>query len=93
MEIIVMTDKEKIEELEQRVKRLEDMLDNICLTQAQNVTFENSSFADVKIGGSCQVDFERCSVGAVIGEDIEDAEDRLDELEARIEEAFDRLDG
>ena len=86
-----MTDKEYIESLEARIKRLEDILENINLPQANTVTFQTSPLASVTVGESCNLSFENCSIGGVMN-DIEYAEERIEELEDRIEDALGRLD-
>lgn len=81
----------KIAELENRIKKLEAILERIDFTgNALNITFNHASPYAVKISGDgANVDFKHCPIGFVSNDgadDIEDLEDLADELECRVDD-------
>ena len=73
-----MTDKEYILELEKRIIKLEEKINNICIKEDGNVQFQTSQIATVILGENCKMEFTNCPVGIVCN-NIEDAEERLED--------------
>jgi len=78
--------------LEERIKVLENKLDNISFSEAKEITMTNCPIGDVQTGNDCQLNFESCPIGTVIDSDIDEADSRLDDLECRLDEINTSID-
>lgn len=76
-----MDNDDKIKNLEERIKTLEDKLNKIAFNEAKEVILTSCPIGEIVLGDSCKLDFQHCPVGSVIDTDIDDAESRLDDLE------------
>jgi len=81
----------KIVELEERIKILEDKLNKISFTNAKEVTITGCPIGEVRTGNNSSFNTENCPIGAVFSDDIEEAESRLDEINGGIDEAESKL--
>jgi peptidoglycan hydrolase CwlO-like protein len=81
-----------IQELEERIKFLEEKLNHIVLSDNNTITISSCSFGTVAFGDNCEANFHNSSAGSVINGNFEDAEDKLDEIESRIDDAESRMD-
>ena len=86
-----MTDKEYILELEKRIIKLEEKINNICIKEDGNVQFQTSQIATVILGENCKMEFTNCPVGMVCN-NIQDAEERLEDIEMRLEAINEQID-
>lgn len=87
-----MTEMEYIKQLEERVERLEKFISNITIGEGQNISFNDCTLSDIYVSEGCDLSFNDCSIGIVIPKDIDDAEDRIDELEGRLQNIVDQID-
>ena len=76
----------KIVELEERIKVLEEKLNKITFNEAKEVTITNCAIGEVNTGNNSSLNIQTSSIGSVINDDIDEAEERLDELESRLDE-------
>ena len=79
-----MTEMEYIEQLEERIEKLEKFISNIIIGEGQNISFNDCTVSDIYVSEGCNLSFNDCPIGTVIPKDIDDAEDRIDELEDRL---------
>ena len=85
-------DNEKIQELEKRLKVLEEKLSKIDFSEAKEVTMTHCPVGEIYLREECTLSIQHCPIGSVIDGDLDDAEERLDELEDRLDELTDGLD-
>ena len=87
---------EKYEELEKRVKNLEEMLKGFLQSEGNEIHIQlDNCQGDLIVGDNCEINLSQCPVGTMIPGSIEDSETLLDEIEYRIDELnneVDRLD-
>jgi len=84
----------KIAELEERIKILEEKLDKINFSEAKEINMTNCPIGVITTG-TCKLNVQNGSIGTVfegIDSDIDEAEERLDELEGRLDEINDGID-
>lgn len=79
-----MDNYEKIKNLEERIKRLEDIINKITFNEAKEIVFTSCSIGEIMLGNDCKLNFQHCPVGSVIDTDIDDAESHIDDLESRL---------
>ena len=82
---------EYILNLEQRVEKLEKLLEHLCIEQCKEISFNDCPIGDLTLGDNCKVTLQTCSVGAMFS-DVEDAENRVNDLESRIDDIMTDLD-
>ena len=82
---------EYIQSLENRIEKLENILEHLCLQQCKEMSMANCAIGDIILGDNCNITLNACSVGAMLP-DIDDAEDRLDEVESRLDDVMAHLD-
>ena len=86
----------KYEELEKRVKNLEEMLKGFLQSEGNEIHIQLSNCqGDLIVGDNCDIKLSHCPVGTMIPGSIEDADSMLDEIEDRIDDLdseVDRLD-
>jgi len=84
----------KISELEERIKILEEKLNQITITfsEAKEVTMTSGPIGEIHITSDCTLNIQNSSIGSVIDINLDEAEDRLDELEGRLDELNDGID-
>lgn len=87
-----MDNNDQIQKLEERIKYLENMLNNITFNEAKEVALTNCPIGEITIGQNCKLVFQQCSIGSVIDTDIDDADSRIDDLESRLDEINDKID-
>ena len=87
-----MTEMEYIKQLEERIEKLEKFISNITIGEKQNISFNDCALADIYVSEGCNLSFNECSIGTVIPKDIDDAEDRIYELEDRLQNIVDQMD-
>lgn len=90
----------KIIELEERIKALEDFFNKMTFSDEKEITLSKCPIGNLHLGANSKVDVKNGPIGSIIDTNIDDAEDRLDELEsklddinANIDDAESRLDG
>ena len=64
---------------------------SIVIGEYKDIYLHNSPIGDVSVGEGCNLSFHQCSIGGII-QDIDDAENRIDELEGRLQVIIDQLD-
>jgi len=83
-------DNDKILELEERIRVLEEMLKKITFSEvgeAKEIILTNCSLGEIIVGNNQgKVIFEKCDIGACIDGDIDEIEGRLDEAEDRLQD-------
>lgn len=85
-------DKEEyIKSLEERIEKLEKLFEHLCMNQCKEITLTSCPLEVIKFGDNCNITLNNCPVGNVIS-DIEDAENRVDDLENRIEDIMSDID-
>ena len=86
----------KYEELEKRVKNLEEMLKGFLQSEGNEIHIQlDHCQGDLIVGDNCDINLSHCPVGTMIPGSIEDADSMLDEIEDRIDDLdseVDRLD-
>lgn len=85
----------KVLELEERVKRLEDIISRISFTETKEITMTSCPIGNIYMGTDCKTNFQDCTIDSVVETDldeIEDTLDNLDDLEDRLNELDDILD-
>ena len=86
----------KYEELEKRVKNLEEMLKGFLQSEGNEIHIQlDHCQGDLIAGDNCDINLSHCPVGTMIPGSIEDADSMLDEIEDRIDDLdseVDRLD-
>ena len=82
---------EYIQSLEKRIEKLEDLLEHMCIQQCKEISLSNCPIGDIKLGDNCNITLQTCSVGAMIP-DIDEAENRIDDLESKLDELLTDLD-
>lgn len=86
----------KYEELEKRVKNLEEMLKGFLQSEGNEIHIQlDHCQGDLIVGDNCDIKLSHCPVGTMIPGSIEDADSMLDEIEDRIDDLdseVDRLD-
>lgn len=83
---------DKIKNLEERIKTLEDKLNKIAFNEAKEVILTSCPIGDIVLGDGCNLNFQHCPIGSVIDKDLDEAESRLDELECRIDDMNSKID-
>ena len=81
----------KIIELENRIKKLEAILENVDLSgDGLNITFDQTPLTAVKISGDgANVNFHNSPIGYAItagNDELEELEDATDDLECRVDD-------
>lgn len=76
---------EYIAQLKLRVARLENILKHLFVEQCKEIRIENCSVGNLTIGDNCNMSFYNSSIG-IISTDFDDAEDKIDDLETRLED-------
>lgn len=87
-----MDNSEQIKNLVERMECLEQKLASISLNAAKEVIFTNCPIGDIAVGDGCKLDLQNCTIGAVVDENIDDADSCLDDLECRLDEINERID-
>lgn len=87
-----MTEMEYIKQLEKRVEHLESIISKITIEKGNNISFNGGSLADIYLSEGCNLSFNNCPIGSVMPGNIDDAEDRIQALENRLEDIVDQLD-
>lgn len=87
-----MTEMEYIKQLEERVENLENIIRKITIEAGNNISFNGGALADIYVSEGCSLSFNNCSIGSVMPGDIDDAEERILELESRLEDIVDQID-
>lgn len=87
-----MTETEYIKQLEERIEHLESIIRKITIAEGNNISFHSVSLADIYVPEGCSLSFNNCSIGSVMPGDIDDAENRILELESRLEDIVDQID-
>ena len=84
---------EKYEELEKRVKVLEEMLKGFLQSEGNEVHIQlEHCQGDLFIGDNCEINLSQCPVGTIIPGSIEDADTMIDDLECRIDDLKSEMD-
>ena len=84
---------EKYEELEKRVRILEEMLKGFLQSEGNEIHIQlDHCQGDLIVGDNCDINLTNCPVGAVIPSNMEDSEALLDEIEDRIDELDSEVD-
>ena len=76
----------KIIELEERVKALEDLFNEVIFSDEKEITLSKCPIGTLHLGAKSKVDVKNGPIGSIIDADIDAAEDRLDELESKLDE-------
>lgn len=87
-----MNDMEYIRQLEERIEKLEKFIERITIGEEKNISFRNCPIGDVYVSEGCNLSFDGCSIGSVLPDDIDDAEERLDELDSRLQDMMSQID-
>jgi hypothetical protein len=87
-----MNEMEYIKQLEERIEKLEKIIDSITIGEGKDISLSNCPISNVYVSEGCNLSFANCPVGSVLSDDIEDAEGRIDELEARLEDIISQID-
>lgn len=87
-----MNEMEYMKQLEERISKLENFISNITIGEGQNISFNDCPLADIHVSEGCNLSFNDCPIGTVIPKDIDDAEDRIVELEDRLQNIVDHID-
>ena len=69
-----MDNSDQIKKLTERIEFLECKLSKISLNEAKEVILTNCPIGDIATGNGCNLDFQNCSIGAVMDADIDDAD-------------------
>ena len=77
--------------LEERIEKLEKLFEHFCMNQCKEIILTDCSLGDIKLGDNCNITLNSCPVGDMIS-DIEDAENRVDDLESRTEDILADID-
>jgi hypothetical protein len=72
----------KIAELEERIKILEEKLKLINFTEAKEITMINCAIGGINTGHYCDFNFQNSSVGCIESDNDDDEEEILDEPES-----------
>ncbi len=84
---------EKYEELEKRVRILEEMLKGFLQSEGNEIHIQlDHCQGDLIVGDNCDINLSHCPVGTVIPDSMEDSETLLDEIEDRIDELDSEVD-
>ena len=84
---------EKYEELEKRVKVLEDMLKGFLQSEGNEVHIQlEHCQGDLIVGDNCEINLSHCPVGTLIPGSLEGVDAKLDDIEARIDELDSEVD-
>ena len=90
-------DTDKILELEERIRVLEEMLKKITFSEVgetKEIILTNCSLGEIIVGNNQgKIMFQQCDIGACIDGDINETESRLDEAEDRLQAINDGIDG
>ena len=86
-----MTEMEYIKQLEERVERLESIIMKITIAEGNDISFNGCPLADIYVPEGCNLSFNNCPIGSVMPGDVEDAEDKIVELESYLEDAEDKI--
>ncbi len=87
------SDKEKIEELENRIAELENFVEMLKISNSQ-IIFQHNPMGDL-ILDHCTLEISNCTMGDVLAADcrqIEDAEERVEELFSNLEDIEQRIE-
>lgn len=87
-----MNEMEYIRQLEERIEKLEKFIDSITIGEGKDILLRNCPLANVYVSEGCNLSFDNCSIGSVLSDDLEDAEDRIDELEGRLQDIISQMD-
>ena len=83
----------KYEELEKRVKILEEMLKGFLQSEGNEIHIQlEHCQGDLIIGDNCEINLSHCPVGTIIPGSIEDADTMIDDLECRIDDLKSEMD-
>jgi len=81
------------EELEKRVKILEEMLKGFLQSEKNEIHIQlDHCQGDLIVGDKCDISLSNCPVGTLIPSSMEDSEFLLDEIEDRIDELDSEVD-
>ena len=87
------SEKEKIEELENRIAELEDFIEKLKIGNS-HIIFKHNTMGDL-ILDHCTLEISHCTMGDVLTADlrqIEDAEERVEELFSNLEDIEERIE-
>ena len=83
----------KYEELEKRVKNLEEMLKGFLQSEGNETHIQlDHCQGDLIVGDNCDINLLHCPVGTIIPGSIEDADSMIDDLECRVDDLNSEVD-
>ncbi len=82
----------KIMELEERIKFLEEKINHITMSDNKTISITSCSFGSLTFGNNSEAVFHNSTAGSIINGSFDNAEDKLDDIEARMDDAESRMD-